>query len=266
MNSIIFDNMSYAYPGGDAVLKNINAIIPPDSFTILTGPEGAGKTTFCLAIAGAVPGYFGGRMAGSVTVGGVKTTDIKVADLAERVGIVLADYDSQLLALTVAEEVAFGLENRGAAPETIAAKIREVLALVGLSGNEHAEVAGLSGGQRQRLAIAGMLVADPDILVLDEPASALDPEGTAELYRLLGELNRKYGKTVIVVEHCLRHVLPYANNLLVLQQGCLQLAGHPEDLLPRMLKEAVYAEAVPAEVKTIYAAAAGVRKEETRSA
>lgn len=246
MTAIVFDKFSYAYSTGDPVLHTVDLTVPTGSFTVVTGPEGAGKTTLCLAIAGAVPQYFGGRMAGNVIVGGIKTTAVNMADLARQVGTVLADYESQLVALTVAEEVAFGLENRGVPRLEIAGRVQQALAMVGLSGKEDNEVAGLSGGQRQRLAVASILVTDPDIIVLDEPASALDPEGTLELYRLLGELNKDHGKTIVVVEHHLTSILPYATQLVVMDNGRIALAGPVAQILTAMVNCQLYAEAVPA--------------------
>lgn len=246
MTAIVFEQFSYAYTTGEPVLNNIGLEIPYGSFTVVTGPEGAGKTTLCLAVAGAVPQFFGGRMAGSVMVGGLKTTEINMADLARKVGTVLADYESQLVALTVAEEVAFGLENRGVSRHEITERVRRALAMVGLSGKEEQEVAGLSGGQRQRLAVASILVTEPDILVLDEPASALDPEGTLELYRLLGDLNKNHGKTIVVVEHQLTNILPYATQLIVMENGKIALAGTVAQTLTAMVDCQLYVEAVPA--------------------
>lgn len=224
--AILFEHFSYAYPHSDVVLNDITLDIPQGSFTVVTGPSGAGKTTLALAIAGVVPHYFGGRQGGAVRIGGIVSGKSSMSELAEQVGTVLADYESQLVALTAAEEVAFGLETSGLNRSQIAAKVSEALALVGLAGLEAREVAGLSGGQKQRLAIAAVLVGNPDILVLDEPASALDPEGAAGIYELLHSLNRQ-GKTVVVVEHQLARVLPYASQLVVLRAGRLQFAGSP---------------------------------------
>ena len=245
MNAIVFDALSYAYPRGPVVLEDINLTIPQGAFAVITGPEGAGKTTLCLAMTGAVPTYFGGRMAGRVNVGGIDATQTSVVDLARTVGLVMADYDSQLVALTVADEVAFGLENRGLSRDEIAVLSAQALEMVGLKGKEHREVASLSGGQRQRLAIAGILVTRPDILILDEPTTALDPEGAAELYGWLGELNRHHGKTVVVVEHSLDAVLPYADTLMVMTDGRIAVAGRPDDVLNIMRVQDIYAEAVP---------------------
>lgn len=224
MSAVVFDHFSYAYPNSDLVLNDITLSIPKGSFTVITGPSGAGKTSLALAVAGVVPHYFGGRQGGSVHIGGVPSAQSSMGELAEQVGTVLADYESQLVALTVAEEVAFGLETSGCSRSEIAERVSQALAMVGLKGLEDREVAALSGGQKQRLAIASVLVAAPEILVLDEPASALDPEGADGIYELLHELN-KQGKTIIVVEHQLARVLPHATQLVVMQAGNLRFAG-----------------------------------------
>lgn len=222
--AVKFEHFSYAYPNSGVVLDDINLTIPRGSFTVITGPSGAGKTSLALAIAGVVPHYFGGRQGGSVRIGNVISSQSSMGELAGQVGTVLADYESQLVALTAAEEVAFGLETSGLSRSQIAERVSQALAMVGLAGLEEREVAGLSGGQKQRLAIAAVLVTAPDILVLDEPASALDPEGAAGIYELLYSLNGQ-GKTIIVVEHQLARVLPYVSQVVVLQAGSLLFAG-----------------------------------------
>lgn len=244
--AVNFDRFSYIYPrSSNKALEDITLTIPEGSYTVITGPSGAGKTTLCLAIAGAVPQYYGGQMAGQVTVAGVSAARVGIADLAYEVGTVLADYETQLVTMTVAEEVAFGLENRGCPSQEISTRVKEALALVGLADMDDREVASLSGGQKQRLVIASVLATEPAILVLDEPASALDPEGAEELYALLGKLNRAHGKTIVVVEHDLARILPFASQLVVMESGCIRHTGMVADTLTYMYHQGVYREAVP---------------------
>ncbi|HWR39875.1 MAG TPA: ABC transporter ATP-binding protein [Patescibacteria group bacterium] len=245
MPAITFQDFSYQYPSGQAALENIELQIPEGSFTVVAGPSGAGKTTLCLAIAGVVPHYHGGRVAGRVTVAGLDTRIAGLAQMAERVGTVMEDYESQLVCLTVEEDVAFGLENRGMASKDIMIRVKEVLQLTGLEGRGKLEVSALSGGQKQRLAIAGVLAVQPAVLVLDEATSALDPEGAADIYRLLYQLNRQQGMTVVVVEHDLAKVLPYADQFLLLQDGKLAEAGKPAMVLTQMRQHRVFTEALP---------------------
>jgi energy-coupling factor transport system ATP-binding protein len=173
----------------------------------------------------------------------------------------MEDYESQLVAMTVEEEVAFALENQGLKREDIAQQVKEVLNLTGLSGLDKWSVADLSGGQKQRLVIAGVLAAKPDILVLDEPASALDPEGTENLYTLLGSLNQEHGITVVVVEHDLARVLAYADQFVLLMAGKLVQVGTAGEVLTHMWQQQVFCEAVPPlwQLKLSLEATEGVR-------
>jgi energy-coupling factor transport system ATP-binding protein len=151
------------------------------------------------------------------------------------VGTVLEDYECQLVTMTVEEEVAFSLENRGVRREEIAIAVNETLRMVGLAGLEKREVTSLSGGQKQRLAIGAALASKPAVLVLDEPTSALDPDGAEELYALLGRLNRETGLTLMIVEHDLSRVLPHADRLVVLEAGRLVATGKTEEVLAQLV-------------------------------
>lgn len=235
MNAISFQDFSFAYQGHTQALRHIDITIPGGSFTAVAGLNGAGKTSLCYAVCGLIPHYFGGAVSGSVTVGGLNTLQTEVSKLAGRVGTVLEDYECQLLTITVEEEVAFSLENRGVSRREMTAVISESLRLVGLSGLEKREIASLSGGQKQRLAIAAALAQKPAILVLDEPASALDPEGVEELYALLARLNRETGLTLLIVEHDLERVLPYADQLIILEEGRQLAAGPTAQVLAQLV-------------------------------
>ena len=245
MSYITLRDFSYAYNHPKKVLDNINIQIKSGSFSVVLGPNGAGKTTLCLAIAGAVPHYFGGSSAGEVHVAGINTQESTMQHLALTVGTVLQDYETQLVTMTVEEEVAFSLENMGITSDKIAPRVNEALIKVDLNGYEKELVTSLSGGQKQRLVLASVLATNPKILVLDEPTSALDPEGTESLYRLLGKLNKEQGITVLVVEHDIASVLPYADQFILLEDGKLLLCNTPETVLTFMSNNQVYIEAIP---------------------
>ena len=246
MDAVRFEEFSYHYPKSGAGLEAVSLGITAGSFTVLTGANGSGKTTLCMAMTGLVPHFFGGSMSGQVVVAGKSTSGRSVAETAGGVGFVMEDYESQLVALTVFDEVAFAMENMGVKAGTIHKQVRAALAAVGLGGLESRELSALSGGQKQRLAIASVIASQPKILVLDEPASALDPEGAGDIYALLAKLNREQGITVIVAEHDLGRALPYASQIVVMAEGRVALAGSPAEVFPQMLSRQVYPAAVPA--------------------
>ena len=173
------------------------------------------------------------------------TTQMEIPELANHIGVVLADYDTQLVTMTVREEVAFAMENRGYDRETIKARSEEVFKQVGLVGLEDRKITSLSGGQRQRLAIASVLATNPTVLVLDEPTSSLDPDGTAELYRLVGDLNQKHGITVVVIDHDLHAVLPYANRMALMVDGSIACDDDVPTTLRYMYEHNIHVDALP---------------------
>ena len=245
MDAVRFEEFSYNYPKTGVGLQTVSLSIPAGSFTVLTGANGSGKTTLCMAMTGLVPHFFGGSMAGQVVVSEKSTSGRTVAETANGVGFVMEDYESQLVALTVFDEVAFAMENMGVTAGTIRSRVMTALDAVGLSGLENRDLSALSGGQKQRLAIASVIASQPKILVLDEPASALDPEGASDVYALLSKLNREQGITVIVAEHDLARALPYASQLVVMDGGQVVLAGSPAQVFSQMLSKQVYSAAVP---------------------
>lgn len=239
-DALKFEQFTYSYPRRTPVLQNIDLTIPAGSFTVLTGPNGAGKTALCRAAAGIIPHYYGGSLSGRVYVQGQDTRTTGIAVLATMTGILLEDYETQLVAMTVEEEVAFALENMGLAPADIQSRVVSALEQVGLTGLERRETAALSGGQKQRLVLASLLATKPSILILDEPASALDPKGRSELYSLLHHLHQKEGLTVLTVEHDLACVLPYADRFVILEEGRIASQGDADTVLRHLwLKESL---------------------------
>ncbi len=227
------------------VLQDVTLAIHAGDFLVITGESGSGKSSLCMALTGAIPHYFGGIMKGMVYVGGQATTQTTISALASRVGAMLDDYDSQLVAMTVEEEIAFSLENQGVAPEQIEAAVTEALEKVNMTPYRTRPLSNLSGGQRQRLVIAGVLATNPEILVFDEPTSALDPEGTHDFYELVHELNVTYGHTIVVIEHSLEAALPYANRLILLDRGKLVCDSDVETTLRYMYDHHIYRSAIP---------------------
>ncbi len=240
------EHLTYTYPFSEKpVLSDVNLSVQKGDFVVLTGSNGAGKTTLLMSMIGAIPHYYGGTMRGMVFTDGHATTQTNISDLASSIGVILADYGAQIVTMTVGEEMAFTLENHGFAPEEIRKRSKEALSMVHLDGLEERKVTKLSGGQRQRLAIAAVLAEEPKVLVFDEPTSALDPEGVREFYELVGSLNREYGLTVIVAEHHLEAVLPYAKKFVLIDEGKIISEGSPETVMRCMYEHHIYEEAVP---------------------
>ena len=243
---ISVEHLTYTYPfSREAALKDVSLAVEKGDFIVVTGPNGAGKTTLLMAMAGAVPQYYGGTMQGMVYTGRKAVTQHTIADLASSIGVILSDYKSQIVTLTVGEEMAFTLENHGFSPDEIRRRSREALVKVHLDGLEERKVSTLSGGQCQRLVVAAVLAEEPEVLVFDEPTSALDPEGIREFYEMVGELNRKEKLTVIVAEHHLEATLPYAGRFVLMNKGEIISEGTPEEVMRSMKKNHIYEEAIP---------------------
>jgi energy-coupling factor transporter ATP-binding protein EcfA2 len=197
------------------------------------GPSGSGKSTIARAIAGLVPHSLPGTWHGQLLVGAMEVHTTPPRALAEHVGMVFQDPDSQLVMPRVADEVAFGLENRGWPLELMRQRVPDALQLVGLAGFEGRATAALSGGEQQRLAIAGVLAYEPGLLVLDEPTANLDPPGMEALFGLLGRVAAARDHTMVIVEHRLESVLPIADAVLLLDGLGRQLAfGAPDVIGP----------------------------------
>lgn len=183
---------------------------------------------------GIVPYYMGGRYSGDVKINGESTKGKRVSDIAMRVGFIMEDYESQLVSLTAGEEIAFSLLNHGFAPHEVEERTRQALEDVGLPGRESYQLDELSGGQRQRLLLAATLAVHPEIIVLDEPVSAMDPDGARSLYKLVDKIHKQYGTTIIAVEHRVDYVLPYVTDMIVLNEGELVAADTFEAAAPKM--------------------------------
>jgi energy-coupling factor transporter ATP-binding protein EcfA2 len=227
---IQINHFNFTYPGGQKALDDITLDIAEGEYLAIVGANGAGKTTLCLLMNGVIPNVLGGRLSGSVHVCGLDTFTQHVYDIAQFVGLVLQDPESQLFAADVRSEIAFAAENRGIPRQEIIERMEEVLRIVRLEKLAGRLSDELSGGQKQRLAIAANLIVRPRILVADEPTSQLDPVGKDEVFATLNDLNRNHGMTVVVASHDVDEISRYAQRVVVLNQGKIILEGTPEQV------------------------------------
>jgi len=229
------ENLSYKYPRSpDLVLRDINLTIRKGEFLGIIGPTGAGKTTLCLAMNGIVPQFHGGRFFGHVTVAGLDTLESPISALAQHVAMVFQDPETQLIANSVEDEVAFALENICLPREEILRRIPWALEMVRLSGMERKHPSELSGGEKQRLAIAAAIALQPQVLVLDEPTSQLDPLGSQQVFATVRELNVQLGITVILASHASEEMAKFADRVLLLANGELVDVDTPDRIFSRV--------------------------------
>ncbi|MEM1575694.1 MAG: ABC transporter ATP-binding protein [Nitrososphaerota archaeon] len=238
---IFFKNFSYSYPTKRNVLIDINLKVYRGEVLGIIGPNGAGKSTLCKSLNGLVPHFYGGTIKGSVIVAGMDTLEHTVAELSTKVGLVFQEPENQLsgLALTVEEEVGFGLSMLGFPKELIKERVKEAIEKVGLKGLEKRSPFELSGGQQQRLAIATVLAMKPEIMVLDEPTALLDPIGKYEVFSVLKELITE-GSTIVIAEHEIEELAYLTDRILFLKEGKIISLDNARNVLSEIskLKEA----------------------------
>jgi len=229
---IRIDNLTFRYSDTDRpALRDINLEIQDGEFVLITGPSGGGKSSFCRCLNGLIPHFYGGEITGKVEVDGLDTMKHSTKEMATEVGMVFQDPENQLVAMDVEREVAFGLENLAFPFELMAKRMEEALDTVGIASLRHRTVNELSGGEKQRVAIASVLALYPNILVLDEPTSELDPKGAEEVLNVVERLNDELGVTVILVEHRLDRVTQHVDRMLVLDNGMIVSDGTPQSVL-----------------------------------
>ena len=221
------DDLRFSYGSGPPVLDGITLRIEPGERIVLLGASAAGKSTLLRALAGLVPHFHGGTFAGSVVVGGLDTRRSHPAQLAGTVASVFQDPEDQVVMNRVGNEVAFGLENLGVDPAEIWPRVEEALALVGCEHLAERVVGELSGGELQRVCLASALALRPQLLLLDEPTSQLDPGAADEFFEVVERLDC----AVVVSEQRPARPLGYAERVLFMERGRITLdAPHDEAL------------------------------------
>ena len=227
------ENVSYKYPLEDKqALKNINIEIKKGEFWAVIGKNGSGKTTFCNMLRRFVPDFYKGELTGKITLEDKELKNYSQKELVQKIGFVFQNPFTQISGVknTVFVEIAYGLENLGLDKEEIISKVEKILKLLEIEKLRDRNPYDLSGGQKQRVALASIIAMDPDILVIDEPTSQLDPKGTEDIFKIIN-LMANEGKTIILVEHKLELIAEYAQNILVLDEGEIILSGKAEEVL-----------------------------------
>lgn len=230
---ITFDQVSFTYT--DAIrptLHRVSLDIPEGELCVVVGETGSGKSTLLRAINGLVPHFSGGTLAGTVTVEGRTTRENRPRDLADVVGFVGQNPLASFVTETVEDELAYTMENLGVPSDAMRRRVEDTVDLLGLQDLRDRSLRALSGGQQQRVAIGAVLTASPRLLVLDEPTSALDPAAAEEVLSALARLVHDLGLTVVMAEHRLERVVPFADRIvLVPGDGARLVVGAPETVM-----------------------------------
>lgn len=229
--SIVAENFTVSIRKDQPILSELNLQIEDGELVVVLGTSGSGKSFFSLCLNGIVPQLIPARVSGSLTVNGHNPSEKPVSEMATDVGIVFQDPDAQLIAMHVEDEIVFGPENLLMEREEISERLRYSLDMVEMWDLKDVHTWALSGGQKQRVAIGSVLSMQPSILVLDEPTSNLDPEGTRSIFNLLARLRTETNMTIIAIEHKLDELIDYVDRLLVLHEGKIIVNGPPREML-----------------------------------
>lgn len=239
---MLLESVSFAYTDDaevtDAVnaadvltLRNISVHVDEAEMVLLAGRTGTGKSTLLRAMTGLVPHFTGGTLSGDVSIDGLSTREHQPRDLAHLVGFVGQDPSAGFVTDTVEDELAYGMEQLGIAPRVMRRRVEETLDLLGIAELRNRPLRTLSGGQQQRIAIGSVLTMHPTYLVLDEPTSALDPTAAEDVLATLSRLVGDLGTTVILAEHRMERVIPFADRMLYLDGGTLTADASPAEVL-----------------------------------
>ncbi len=232
MEVVNLKNVTYQYPTSKAdVLKNVSLQMESGRVYALIGENGGGKSTICSLIRGFIPHLFKGELTGETTVFGKNVAEVSLGENAKKIGYVAQNPFTQISGATesVFEEVAYGLENLGVDRDSIMERVNNVLEIFHIDDLASLNPTELSGGQKQRVALASVFAMDPDLFIVDEPTSQLDPVGTKDVFEIVSKL-KDLGKTVLLVENKVELVARYADTIFLVQNGQVVDQGSPREL------------------------------------
>ena len=239
MASFALEHLTFAYPGQTRpALDDLTLTVPEGAVTVLCGESGSGKSTLLRQLKTCLTPH--GTVSGTVCRGGTRLKDIPFAEQARRIGFVLQHPDDQIVTDKVFHELAFGLESLGCEEKTMRLCVAEMASYFGIADWFDRDVAALSGGQKQILNLASVVVMRPDVLILDEPTSQLDPIAASTFLHTLRKLNEELGLTILLSEQRLEEAVPLADHLIVLEQGRLLAAGAPQEAAAAVRGPAIF--------------------------
>jgi len=228
-------DLSFSYQNSDKkIINEVSFDVETGEFIGIIGPSGCGKSTLCFALNAIIPHTINGTVSGNVEIYGKKALESEPHQLAGDIGIVLQNPETQLFAMTVEEELAFGPENLGLEVDEINRRIEWALSVVRMEKHKYRFPFNLSGGQKQRVAIAASLTMLPKILVLDEPTSQLDPKGKRDVFNVIKKLHDEMDMTIILVEHETDILAEHVDRIMVMQEGRITMDGGPDDILSKV--------------------------------
>ena len=233
------ENLTFSYPGQTArAIDSLSLTVPEGAFLVLCGPSGCGKSTLLRQLKPALAPH--GTRQGRILFRDTPLDRVDQRTLAARIGFVQQSPENQIVTDKVWHELAFGLESLGVDTPTIRRRVAEMAAFFGIEDWFYRDVSQLSGGQKQLLNLASVMAMQPDVLILDEPTSQLDPIAASDFLATLGKINRELGTTILLTEHRLEEAFPLATSVAVMDRGRLLCTGTP-DQVGRQLRDAGHA-------------------------
>ncbi|MDY5212585.1 energy-coupling factor ABC transporter ATP-binding protein [Intestinibacter sp.] len=262
MAEIRIENLKYRYPHTKKLaLDGITCKIKQGEFIGVIGRNGSGKSTFCQALTGLVPNFYRGAYGGKIFIDNIKVDTVGVEEICQKVGLVFQNPFNQVTGakLTVYEEIAFGLENLGIPRDEMIRRVDEAMELLDIAKYKDRHPFDLSGGQMQRMAIASIIAMQPEVIILDEPTSQLDPQGSEEVFQAVQKLSKK-GITIIMVEHKIEKIAAYSDRVILLDEGKLIDMDTPQKIFS---KENLHEYGVEAPIFTKICKGLGIRNNKT---